>query len=99
VIGSCEQCQVRDITDGLLLTTGGASKLVDRLELAGLCRRQPHPQDRRSAVIGLTPTGRQLLSDASQTIEAVLRARIGSALSPSCLRQLVSHAVNSLKKS
>ena len=90
VIGSHERCQVRDLTDCLSLTTGGASKLVDRLESAGLCGRRPNPRDRRSAIIGLTPTGRRLLSEASQTIEAVLRARIGPALSPASVRQLAA---------
>jgi DNA-binding MarR family transcriptional regulator len=89
-MGSHEECQLRDITDGLSLTTGGASKLVDRLESAGLCQRQPHPQDRRSAIIRLTPAGRTLLGEASQTIEAVLHARIGSALTPSSLRRLAA---------
>jgi DNA-binding MarR family transcriptional regulator len=90
VIGAHEQYQVPDITDGLSLTSGGASKLVDRLESAGWCRRRPQPHDRRSAIIGLTPAGRKLLADASQTIDAVVRARIGSSLSPSSLRQLAA---------
>jgi len=90
VINSREGCQVRDIADVLSLTTGGVSKLVDRLESAGLCRRRPNADDRRSTIIGLTPEGRTLLSQASETVEAALRAEIGSALSPSSLRQLAA---------
>jgi hypothetical protein len=41
-------------------------------------------------VLELTPAGRGLLTDASQTIETALRAQIGSALSPSSVRQLVA---------
>jgi DNA-binding MarR family transcriptional regulator len=42
VIGSHEGCQLRGVANWLSLTTGGASKLIDRVELAGLCRRRPN---------------------------------------------------------
>ncbi|HEX6971270.1 MAG TPA: MarR family transcriptional regulator [Limnochordia bacterium] len=33
------------------LTSGAASRLIDRLERAGYARRAPHPQDRRSVLV------------------------------------------------
>jgi DNA-binding MarR family transcriptional regulator len=41
--------------------TAGMTRLLDRLERKGLVRRQPHPDDRRSVVIEVTPAGRSLL--------------------------------------
>ncbi len=39
----------------------GMTRLLDRLEAKGLIRRERHPQDRRSIVIGPTGEGRQLV--------------------------------------
>jgi DNA-binding MarR family transcriptional regulator len=51
-------CRVFDINEQLSITVG-ASKLVDRIEAAGLCRRRVNPDDRRSRFIELTPAGRR----------------------------------------
>lgn len=58
-------CRVNDISDSLSITVGGTSKLVDRLEAAGLCVRRPNPDDRRSSLISLTPAGEQRLAEAA----------------------------------
>jgi MarR family transcriptional regulator, organic hydroperoxide resistance regulator len=39
-------CRVYDIATELGITTGGTSKLVDRIEASGYCRRLPNPADR-----------------------------------------------------
>ena len=39
------------------LTTGAMTTMIDRLERAGLLVRQPHPTDRRSLLLALTPGG------------------------------------------
>ncbi len=41
----------------LLITSGGLSKRLDRLELAGLIERLPDPADRRGTLIRLTSRG------------------------------------------
>jgi MarR family transcriptional regulator, organic hydroperoxide resistance regulator len=92
VIASHKRCRVRDVADELSLTTGGASKLIYRVESAGLCRRRPNADDRRSTVIELTPGGRTLLSKASETVDEALFAHIGSTLSPTSLRHLATLA-------
>jgi len=48
-------CRVYDIANELGITTGGTSKLVDRIEANGYCRRLPNPADRRSSLLELTP--------------------------------------------
>jgi DNA-binding MarR family transcriptional regulator len=39
------RCRVYDIAHELGITTGGTSKLVDRIEARGYCRRLPNPDD------------------------------------------------------
>src|SRR6516225_5736882 len=57
-------CRVYDIAHELGITTGGTSKLVDRIEAIGYCRRLPNPADRRSSLLELTPEGRRMLAEA-----------------------------------
>ena len=45
----------RDLGARLLLTSGGVTVLVDRLERAGLVHRGRHPSDRRMTVVKLAP--------------------------------------------
>ena len=55
IIGRRKACRVHDIAEELSITVGGTSKLVDRIEAFGHCRRRPNPGDRRSSLIELTP--------------------------------------------
>lgn len=45
------------------LSSGGGSALVQRLERAGHLEREPHPLDRRSAVLRLTAATRATVED------------------------------------
>jgi hypothetical protein len=63
------------------------SKLVDRIEAAGHCRRRPNPEDKRSSVIEPTPAGKRLLAAAITSFEDELRVRLGSAVSAASLQQ------------
>ena len=87
VIAHRESCRVNDIAAELVITVGGASKLVDRIEAVGLCRRRANPADGRSSIIELTTAGRGLLDDATKTLEHELANRLGSAVSAQSLRQ------------
>lgn len=42
-----------------VLTTGGATRLVDRMEAAGLVERADDPRDRRGRLVRLTPLGEE----------------------------------------
>jgi DNA-binding MarR family transcriptional regulator len=90
VIDSHPGCRVFDIADELSITIGGTSKLVDRIEAAGHCRRRPNPGDRRSSIIELTPAGRRLLTKATKAFESELQIRMGSAVPERALEQLYS---------
>src|SRR5216684_6030588 len=87
VVAKSEACQLTDIKEELSMTVGGTSKLVDRIEAAGLCRRRANPDDRRSQIIELTPAGRRLLEEATKTFEDELQARLGSVLTGRSLDQ------------
>ena len=77
VIDRAEACRVNDIADELSITVGGTSKLVDRIESAGLCRRRPNPDDRRSSLIALTPAGERRLADAAAEFDDELARWLG----------------------
>jgi DNA-binding MarR family transcriptional regulator len=81
VIGRRAACRVNDIADDLVITIGGASKLVDRIEERGHCQRSPNPRDARSSIIGLTRSGRRLLAKASAVVDDELAIQFAGALS------------------
>jgi DNA-binding MarR family transcriptional regulator len=85
---SHQDCRVQDITADLVITVGGASKLVDRIEAAGHCRRKAHPSDGRSSVIELTATGHRLLARAAATVDDELETRLRPLLPARALGQL-----------
>jgi DNA-binding MarR family transcriptional regulator len=80
VMSKHRACRVFDLKEDLSITVGGTSKLVDRIEAAGLCRRRANPDDRRSQIIELTPAGRRLLAKATKSFEDELQTRLGSAV-------------------
>jgi DNA-binding MarR family transcriptional regulator len=87
IIGRRQACRVHDIAEELSITIGGTSKLVDRIEASGHCRRRPNPGDRRSSLIELTPAGRRLLASATEAFEDELQTRLGAAASERSLQQ------------
>jgi DNA-binding MarR family transcriptional regulator len=87
VMSKYPACRVYDIKEELSITAGGTSKLIDRIEAAGLCRRRANPDDRRSQIIELTPAGRRLLAEAAKAFEDELHTRLGSVLTGRSLDQ------------
>ncbi|WP_055588209.1 MarR family winged helix-turn-helix transcriptional regulator [Peterkaempfera griseoplana] len=54
----------RELTATLMLTTGGMTGRLDKLERAGHITRSPDPHDRRSVRVTLTPAGLDLVEAA-----------------------------------
>lgn len=52
------------LSSDISLTTGGVTRLVDRMVEAGLVARENCPSDRRSVFVVLTPSGRTMLDQA-----------------------------------
>ena len=83
-------CRVYDIATELGITTGGTSKLVDRIEASGYCRRLPNPTDRRSSLLELTPAGHDLLARAMTAFDDELQRLLGAAVPERTLRQFAA---------
>jgi len=88
VIASRDICRVYDVATELGMSSGGASKLADRLEARGHCRRHPNPGDRRSSLLKLSPAGATLLATAQHIVDAELDGMLGSRLSRTEIAQL-----------
>ena len=52
------------LAEMVLFSSGGFTKLADRMERAGLIHRAPCPTDRRSLLATLTPEGERVLDRA-----------------------------------
>ena len=90
VIDRLPGCRVYDIANELRITTGGTSKLVDRIEASGYCRRLANPADRRSSVLELTAAGRSIVAQAGEAFDNELQQWLGSAVPERTLRQFAS---------
>ncbi len=90
VIDRVPSCRVYDIAAELGITTGGTSKLVDRIEASGYCRRLANPADRRSSLLELTAEGKRLLEAAGEVFDEELQRWLGSAVPERTLRQFAS---------
>jgi DNA-binding MarR family transcriptional regulator len=88
VVSATEDCRVLDIAEALSITVGGASKVVDKVEAAGWCRRQPNPTDGRSNLIQLTEVGEGRLEAANIAFASAIAADVGAAAPTTELAQL-----------
>lgn len=50
--------------EATMISSGGMTSRLDRLEKAGLIERRPHPSDRRGALVALTQKGLALIDEA-----------------------------------
>lgn len=70
----------RQLSAALMLTTGGMTGRLDRLEKAGLVSRHPDPYDRRGLRVTLSERGRELVDGAVVAGLAEQRQALDSAL-------------------
>lgn len=92
VIARRGSCRVFDIASDLVITVGGASKIIDRIEADGYCVRRDNPDDRRSSLVELTDLGRRILAEASAAMDEEL-SRLLVSVAPRTLDALVSGLV------
>lgn len=72
----------RDLARRLVLTRSGATRLVDRLEAAGLVTREPTQDDGRGAAVVLSREGRLALRRAWPVYAGGIRSLFLDALAP-----------------
>jgi len=74
---AAEPLRMSDIADRLIVSRGGTTKVIDRLETLGYVRRLPDPEDRRATIVEITDAGRNALVEAKVVIDEVLEATWG----------------------
>ncbi|SFB60460.1 DNA-binding transcriptional regulator, MarR family [Amycolatopsis marina] len=82
------------------LSSGGFTKVADRLVAAGLIRRVPSPEDRRVTFVTLTEHGLDIADKARRACAEILRRRVLTPLGPEASASLADamrtlRAVNS----
>jgi DNA-binding MarR family transcriptional regulator len=77
-----------ELAAAILLSQSGLSKLLDRMEAAGLVRRTPDPRDARAAFAAITPHGQALARKARDSHHEFLRHTFAAALDNADLADL-----------
>jgi MarR family multiple antibiotic resistance transcriptional regulator len=80
--------RVADLAAAFAIGIGATSRGVDRLEARGWVKRHPHPADRRSSLLTLTPAGQELAAAAGRTVEEALAELLGGAVDDAALAGL-----------
>jgi DNA-binding MarR family transcriptional regulator len=79
-----------DLANGLLLTAGGVTRLLDGLERDGFVAREECASDRRVSYAVLTKAGRDKLREASKSHTRQIRELLGGPFEEDELAQLVA---------
>jgi MarR family multiple antibiotic resistance transcriptional regulator len=73
------EARVADLAAEFAAGVGAISKGIDRMEKRGWVTRLPNPNDRRSALLALTPEGRALVDAANTTFQTRLQQILDAA--------------------
>lgn len=73
---------MHELINATAFTSGGVTRLIDRMERAGLVERRPCPSDRRVQWIGLTDEGKEMLRRATEIHVAGIQAHMIDVLTP-----------------
>ncbi|GAB2645110.1 MarR family winged helix-turn-helix transcriptional regulator [Nocardia goodfellowii] len=82
--------RMTDLARQTSLSTSGVTRLVDRLERAGLLRRELDPADRRSSYAVLTEAGEQRVTEVLPAYIAAIEQWFTGLLTPAQLDGLTS---------
>ena len=74
--------RMQELEERSLFNRGGMTRLVDRIEAAGLVRRERVPDDRRGVRVVLTDEGRQRYAAAIARHREVIEREFGRRLTP-----------------
>ena len=86
------QLSMGELARDVSLTSGGLTKVVDRLCTTGYLSRYPCPQDRRVSYAVLTDDGHNVARAARDRHAQHLRTHLLGILGPSGVRDMAAHA-------
>lgn len=72
--------KAKHLQASVMITSGGMTKRLDRLQSAGLIERNPDPDDRRGVLITLTDQGRRVIDEALPVLLDAEAQMIGAAI-------------------
>jgi DNA-binding MarR family transcriptional regulator len=75
--------KMSQVADAIVHSTGGTTRLIDRLEEATFVRREHCPSDRRSIFVAITDEGNAKLDEALGVHLEYLNENMGVRLNPS----------------
>lgn len=88
-IGTPYRMSATDLARSVLLSSGGMTNRLDRMEEAELVRRRPDPADRRGVLVELTARGRTVIDAAIDTHLALYEELVGGALTKADQRRFI----------
>jgi MarR family transcriptional regulator, 2-MHQ and catechol-resistance regulon repressor len=83
-----QRLRMSELARDMTMSTSGLTRLIDRIEAAGLVQRQACPEDRRGLLAVLTEAGWGVLAEATPCHLADLERYVGQALDEEELAQL-----------
>lgn len=83
-----DEARVQDLALSLGITIGAVSKIIDRLQSAGLVTRTPHATDGRSSVIGRTSAGTAAMVAALDAMHDSVLAQVRPLLGEAEVRDM-----------
>jgi DNA-binding MarR family transcriptional regulator len=89
--------RMTDLAEATMLSSGGMTRLVGRLEQRGLVRRAPDLDDARAFHASLTDAGRSSLAQARITHDEVIANLLGDRLTPREVQTLTRTLAKVLK--
>lgn len=66
MIAQEKNARVIQLAEKMEVKSSAVTVMLDRLELLGLCKREPDVQDRRAVIVSITPEGRAALDEANR---------------------------------
>ena len=88
--------KVRELQASLMLSSGGMTKRLDRLEQAGHIQRHPDPNDRRGVLIALPNAGRLVIDQALPAVLEAERDLVHSAIGNKSRRSTLENELRAL---
>jgi len=88
-VGPPYRMSASELARWVLLSSGGMTSRLDRMEEAGLVRRRPDPSDRRGVLVELTPGGREVIDAAIDAHLALYEELVGGVLTKAERRRFI----------